>query len=659
MNKIITIYKNRLSGIAMFICLVVTNVAQPQLSYAQNMKLQDGNLLQIAEPSMELGLIRLKKEVHINPETIFVEYKAAFGISAGCDMRLRRASADLTGNKHYRYQQYYQNILVEGGEYIVHCKDGIAANVNGKIVHELPLNASPGITGQQALTAALNYLKADEYYWQNEAREKYLKASSKDSSASYYPKAELVFASIHSKDTIDGKHLLAYKLIISMSKPNDVSKAVYVDAGNGTIVKDCNWGAECNITTIQTNFNGNQDIYTYSNPWPWTGFDMEDDCSPTVLKVYDYNGYNIYQDGDNIWTIPAELSAGSSLWGIKKSVDTYGVQFNRNGWDNEGSNINIIQGYIFGGQGGNQAQFYFPVGQNAAEVHVGLGDNQASVLDDFNTLDIMGHEFSHGVSHSETNWGYNYSGETGALNEAFSDVMGKTIEWYVTPGAFNWVIGSQRDNSTFNCRRSLSNPNQFDLPDTYHGAHWNFTSSDNYGVHTNCGPFEYAFYLISHGGSGWNNGDYATAAPGDGCNYNISGIGIPEASRIFYQALNYFGEYSVYTDACNYTIQAAVDLYGPCSNEAIQVAEAWRAVGVGSGSACFDNNPVCNSTLSSPFYRSNSAFLLGGGTCPVNVGNSNPVSLSAHDYILFLPNFNAAAGTDFNAYIDPCVIIAP
>jgi hypothetical protein len=234
----------------------------------------------------------------------------------------------------------------------------------------------------------------------------------------------------------------------------------------------------------------------------------------------------------------------------------------------------------------------------------------------------------------------------------------------VTPGQFNWVLASQRNNSNHNFRRSLSNPNQFSLPDTYHGKHWKtieapcVDTNDNCGVHTNCGPFEHAFYLICQGGSGWNSGDSAHASPGHGCYYNISGIGIAEAARIFYTSLNYFGVNSDYQDARNFTVQAAVDLYGPCSNEMIQVAEAWRAVGVGTGSPCYDNNPVCNSTLSLPYYRSNSTFLVAGGACMVDVGNFNPVSVSAGDYIQFLPGFNAAAGTEFKAYIDPCVIAA-
>jgi bacillolysin len=656
MKKGISKNKKRFPSIVWMIGMLMIIVAPWQTSYAQKIKSQNESLLKIAESSMELGLVHLKKELRINPITIFTEHKAAFGINRDCEMHIKKISPDLIGNKHYRYQQYYKNILVEGGEYIVHEKDGIAVSVNGEIAGELAVITTPVITDQQALTVALNYLKADEYYWQNEIREKYLKAETKNSEATYFPKAELVFARIDLHDNGEAKHILAYKFIIYISKPSNDTRAIYVDALNGSIVKNLDLViTECSPTNIHTNFNGNQNICTYTD-FLMSGFDMEDNTSPTVIKVFNYNDYNIYHDQDNIWTTPDELSAGSSLWAVKKSLDIYGVQFNRDGYDNDGSNINIIQNYNFGKSGGNNAEFYAPFYLNPAEIHVGFGDSVNNVLDDFNTLDIMGHEFSHGVSNSVTNWITNYSGETGALNEAFSDIMGETIEWYVT-GTTDWLHGAQRIGGP---GRSLIDPKDKFCPDTYHGAFWEKTADDNYGVHRNSGPMSYVFYLISQGGGGWNVVDSTTKVfTGNGCYYYISGIGIAEASRIFYQALNYLGDDSKYIRAHDYTIQAAIDLYGPCSKEAIQIAEAWRAVGIGSGSPCYDNNPVCNSNLSLPYYRSNSTFLVGGGTCIVNVVSDNPVAVSASDYVLFRPGFTAGTGTDFRAYIDACVINAP
>ena len=635
--------------------------------YAQKLMVQNESLLQISEPSVELGLIHLKKESRINPETIFSEHKSAFGINKDCEMHLKRTSTDLIGNKHYRFQQYYKNILVESAEYIVHEKDGIAASVNGKIVNDLPVNTTPIISEEQALLSALNYLKADEYCWQNIKLEKELKDESKNSESTYFPKAELVFANIDSNYSGAAKHILAYKFIIFISKPYYNAKAVYADAASGRIVKKLELtDTDCSLTTIKTNYNNNQDICTYTDSF-MSGFDMEDDTSPTTIKVYDDNNFqNIFHDADNVWTLPYDLSAGSSLWGIKKSLDIYGTKFNRSGYNNSDGNISIHQGALIDGSS-NNASFQAGYGPVIAQCLVGIGSDPLSVDDDWNTLDILGHEFSHGVSTTETSWA-GQGGETGTLNEAFSDVMGETIEWYVA-GATDWCDACQRTLNRKTSRgRDLANPINSPygpLPDTYHGKHWEYTSFDNYGVHINLGPLDYAFYLISVGGSGWNSNDSAHAAPGHGCFYYISGIGIEKASRIFYHALHYLGTDSKYIQAHDYTIQSAIDLYGACSFEAVQVAEAWRAVGIGTGSTCFDNYTACGIslfpyTLSFPYYRSNSSFIMAGGLyCAVNVGTSNTVTVTAHDYVQFLPGFNAATGTDFRAYIDPCVITAP
>ena len=87
-----------------------------------------------------------------------------FGISQDCEMRLKRTTVDMVGNKHYRYQQYYRGWPVESSEYIVHAKDGIAININGEITQNFPVNIDPLINEQEALSLALNYLKAKKYF---------------------------------------------------------------------------------------------------------------------------------------------------------------------------------------------------------------------------------------------------------------------------------------------------------------------------------------------------------------------------------------------------------------------------------------------------------------------------------------------------------------
>jgi PKD repeat protein len=119
----------------------------------------------------------------------------------------------------------------------------------------------------------------------------------------------------------------------------------------------------------------------------------------------------------------------------------------------------------------------------------------------------------------------------------------------------------------------MSNPNAYGDPDTYHGQNWSFSSQDNGGVHTNSGVQNFWFYLLATGGSGVND---------IGHNYSVEGVGLDAAGAIAYRNLTtYLGVNSQYDDARFYAIQAAYDLYGPCSQEAASTANAWHAVGIG------------------------------------------------------------------------------
>ena len=170
--------------------------------------------------------------------------------------------------------------------------------------------------------------------------------------------------------------------------------------------------------------------------------------------------------------------------------------------------------------------------------------------------------------------------ESGALNESFSDIFGEATEFFTT-GAVDWLIGAQRTASGLGIR-SMSNPKAaaYEDPDTYLGGFWYPGTDDNGGVHTNSGGQNHWFYLLTVGGSGTN--DQLES-------YNISGIGMARASAIAARnLLTYLGAGSNYADARTNSIQAAIDLYGECSNEVKQVTNAWYAVGVGD--AFFDAN---------------------------------------------------------------------
>jgi bacillolysin len=190
-------------------------------------------------------------------------------------------------------------------------------------------------------------------------------------------------------------------------------------------------------------------------------------------------------------------------------------------------------------------------------------------------LDVVAHEWTHGVTDFTSQ--LIYQDESGALNEAFSDIMGASIEFYYYP------VGSGRDQSDWlmaedvvlgipGFLRSLSNPIAGGEPDHYSLRRFIGTNIDDGGVHTNLTIATHAFYLAVAGGRNRVSG---ITVPGIGLN------NIERMERIFYRAFTMLmAPSSTFSDARQATLQAAADLYGTGSAERAQGELAWTAVGV-------------------------------------------------------------------------------
>ncbi|RMF57727.1 MAG: T9SS C-terminal target domain-containing protein [Calditrichaeota bacterium] len=207
------------------------------------------------------------------------------------------------------------------------------------------------------------------------------------------------------------------------------------------------------------------------------------------------------------------------------------------------------------------------------------GDGDGVTFSPLVSIDVVGHEITHGVTEHSANLVYSY--ESGALNESFSDIFGEAIENYAA-GSNDWLIGDDIDISG-NGIRNMSNPNEDGDPDTYKGTYWATGSGDNGGVHTNSGVQNFWFYLLTNGGSGVND---------NGFSYNVSGIGLTKAAAIAYRNLTvYLTTNSNYSDAYLGALDAATDLYGAGSAEYNSVSDAWDAVGVDDSNAGGGSNP--------------------------------------------------------------------
>ena len=321
-------------------------------------------------------------------------------------------------------------------------------------------------------------------------------------------------------------------------------------------------------------------------------------------KGTNYNTATDFTDADNNWNnvnANKDQYATDAHWGAEKTYDYYKVKYNRNSIDNAGF---AIKSYV------HYSTNYFNAFWDGSRMTYGDGD-ASDGNKPLTALDVCGHEITHGLTSFTSN--LTYSGESGAMNEGFSDIFGTAIEFYARPSNADWLIGKD-----FYTIRSMSNPNAYSQPDTYQGTYWYTGSGDNGGVHTNSGVLNYWFYLLSVGGSGTN--DKGTA-------FNVTGIGIDKAAAIAFR-LNtvYLVSTSKYADARTKAITAAQDLYGATSAEATQTANAWTAVGVGVTTP----PPACTDT-----YEPNESTS-AAKTIPVNTNITAKIgSTTDKDYFVF------------------------
>ena len=267
-----------------------------------------------------------------------------------------------------------------------------------------------------------------------------------------------------------------------------------------------------------------------------------------------------------------------------KCLDFFQSQFGRNSYDDNGATIVSTVHYK---QGYNNAYW------NGEQMVYGDGDG--ILFHNFSRdMSIVCHELTHAVTSSTSN--LLYWAESGALNEAFSDIMGISslrYETYQAPPEIvlrpspDWVIGpivpvSQLfDESPEYCPlplpvgiRYMDNPTCDGSSRDDYKEISNLSVADVFdmmGVHTNSGIANLAFQLTVDGGK---HPRYVN-------DVEVKGVGLEKASKVYFLAFTeYLLSNSKFVDAKNATQTAARVLY-PESGVEESVVAAWEAVNVG------------------------------------------------------------------------------
>ena len=509
-----------------------------------------------------------------------------------------KETLDEKGLKHQRNQQYYKGIKVEFGTLITHIKNDNVVAINSEVYNCESVNLTPILDNFQCLQIALNNVSAQKYLWEDKNQSDIIGYSK--------PNGDLILFPLVKTGIIK----LAYKFDIYAVQPLS-RQEIYVDAHSGeiifsnSVIKHLNdYSINRNVNVNNSNVSNFETLITGNAITKYSGqrsiettfettlnsYILNDVTRGAIIKTYNcQNIVNSYQntnftDNDNNWTLAEHSSnfdnaALDAHWGAEMTYDFWKFNFNRNGFDDNNS---LIKNYVH----------YRPTAASFSNAFwngsfMTYGDGG---LKPYTPIDICGHEIGHGICQFTANLAY--QNQSGAMNEAFSDIWGACIEHYGrtglmtgTPVANVWLVGEDVQSGGL---RSMKSPLLKGDPDTFKGTNWFATgdegsclptsSNDQCGVHTNSGVVNRWFYVLSEGASGTNNAPIAERDT-----YNVTGIGIQVASKIAYLAeRDYLTPNATFFDLRDATITVAKNLFCSIGPEVRAVTDAWFSVNVGS-----------------------------------------------------------------------------
>ncbi len=277
-----------------------------------------------------------------------------------------------------------------------------------------------------------------------------------------------------------------------------------------------------------------------------------------------------FKDADNIWgnnaTSDKATVGADAHYGITLTWDYFLMVHGRKGIANNG-----VGAYNRVHYGVNYANAFW----DDSCFCMTYGDGNAS-WNPLVSIDIAGHEMAHGVTSRTA--GLIYSGESGGLNEATSDIFGTMVEYYASNAndAPDYLIGEKIYKTPGGFLRSMIKPSS----DGVSADCW-YNGVGNLDVHYSSGVANHFYFLLAEGTTNGSPSKTCLAgntkvATGLG---SVAGIGRAKAEKIWYRALAvYMVPNTNYAAARTATINAANDLYGAGSAESMAVAAAWTAV---------------------------------------------------------------------------------
>ncbi len=459
----------------------------------------------------------------------------------------RGAIVDADGVEHVRLERTYRGLPVVGGDVVVHqTRPGGFLGVSATLATPVSVDLRPSLSPAEAVAAATRAHGGT-------------------------PSNPRLLVYAHEKEPA-----LAYEVVVSSTTADGTpSEAhLFVDAHTGGVIDS--WDA---IETLPANgtgrgfFNGTVPLTTdqlsttfrLRDPSRGSGYTCD-------MRNRQFSSCANMDDGDNTWGTGSltdrQTVAVDAQYGIAMTWDYYRTVHGRLGIANDGRGAYNRVHY------GNRYNNAF---WSDSCFCMTYGDGDGTTFNPFDSLDVAGHEMSHGVTSRTAK--LIYSGESGGLNEATSDIFGTAVEFFAAnpndPG--DYLIGERLYKAGGLALRSMVNPSA----DGASSDCW-YSTVGSLNVHYSSGVANHFFYLLAEGTT--NGSPSKTCAAGNTRvatgNGTVAGIGRSKAERIWYRALTvYMTSGTTYAAARTATTNAANDLYGVGSPESNAVAAAWTAVG--------------------------------------------------------------------------------
>jgi Zn-dependent metalloprotease len=470
------------------------------------------------------------------------------------------------------YVQLYKGFKVEKSDLVARYRNDELISVRGSYIDADNINTDLNISKEDAIVIAAKHLGVVE--------------SVADSKTAAFSRNNVfepeLLISINRLDTLDSVCYLTYKVRIDAEKPF-CSNYVYVTANSGKVIGVRS--ALQNLTAnADTRYSGTKQIGTrYVSG---TGYQLVDETRGIWTHNLNHSttcsvNTPLFTNANGVWNAATYHNANKddgvldAHWGAAMTYDYFKNRFNMDSYDGMHG---AIHNYVHYGTN------YVNASWDGQYFIYGDGDN---TVDIYTCLDVVAHEFGHAICEKTIN--LEYEGDSGAINESFSDIWGACVENYVNNTyCLSKNIWLHREELGA-ANRSLSNPNLYSQPDTYGGAYW-ISPNDPYdegGIHTNSGVMNYWFYLLCNGGSGVND---------LGQSYNVPAAGISDSEYAVFllDTDKSLSSLATFADVRDATIEILYEL--PCPTIVKSAQNAWHAVGVGSK---FTNWDFINITYSS------------------------------------------------------------